>query len=435
MATRSVSFFERHFLFSNQLVLFILGLRSGQSLNQQFFIFSAIIIYLLPGIIHQCYVLLAFSFYQFYQLSTMDITMQSTVRVFQKIIASIGLLSSYSTTYFSFLKVHKFSYPKRIHCFQMKLLFTHFKLYCEQLSDEDEIDIMKKYTNETKSYVYFILVSFKIYIILIISPSILQVFLNLLGLNDNQLILPIPVNNVTNSGLLYYFLLIYQIFGIILVSTIGSVSLSAYLVAVQHACCQLSVIMYVFNHKKNISLLKIWQPFKKNSKYTRKVWSLKTSTMKWEWVVNIIQRYREATEYVNLLNEFSKITYLITIFLAMILIIADFVYMFQIFKVSHNIIEIIECSIYIVVSMLLLYINFYLGQKLLNHSNAIFDELNKIPFYNFSINYQKLLLFLILRSGKPCVLSIGSMFVSSHVTFSGLMRKAFSFATVCYTVQ
>ncbi|XP_047360823.1 uncharacterized protein LOC124953456 [Vespa velutina] len=127
--------------------------------------------------------------------------------------------------------------------------------------------------------------------------------------------------------------------------------------------------------------------------------------------------------------------YLVTISLVMILIVFDYIYIFQLSKVSQNVIETIECSIYSIGSIFILYLNFYLGQKLLNHSSAVFKELNKIPFYTFPINYQKLLLFIIMRSGRPCVLSIGGMFVSSHVTFAAIMRKAFSFATVCYTVQ
>ncbi|XP_015189310.1 PREDICTED: uncharacterized protein LOC107073261 [Polistes dominula] len=83
----------------------------------------------------------------------------------------------------------------------------------------------------------------------------------------------------------------------------------------------------------------------------------------------------------------------------------------------------IECIIYVVGSVFTLYINFYLGQTLLNHSNAVFEELCNVPFHMLSIHSQKLLLFMIARSGKPSFLSIGNMFVSSHEVFAGCSSR------------
>nr|KAF7411042.1 hypothetical protein H0235_013649 [Vespula pensylvanica] len=59
----------------------------------------------------------------------------------------------------------------------------------------------------------------------------------------------------------------------------------------------------------------------------------------------------------------------------------------------------------------------------------------QIPFYLLPTKTQKLLLFMIARSMKPCMLSIGGLFVSSHEVFSQLLQKAFSFAMVYYNVQ
>ncbi|KAF7388655.1 hypothetical protein HZH68_012597 [Vespula germanica] len=69
-----------------------------------------------------------------------------------------------------------------------------------------------------------------------------------------------------------------------------------------------------------------------------------------------------------------------------------------------------DCCIIIIGTVLVLYLNFYVGQKLLDHSNAIFEELRQVPFNNLTIKTQKMLLFMIMRSMKPCVLSIGGMY-------------------------
>lgn len=48
---------------------------------------------------------LAFSFYQFYQLFTSDFKLETTVKLLQKLITSLGLLFIYSSTYIGFVRV------------------------------------------------------------------------------------------------------------------------------------------------------------------------------------------------------------------------------------------------------------------------------------------------------------------------------------------
>ncbi|XP_043678159.1 uncharacterized protein LOC122633826 [Vespula pensylvanica] len=97
--------------------------------------------------------------------------------------------------------------------------------------------------------------------------------------------------------------------------------------------------------------------------------------------------------------------------------------------------EIIECSSYIVSTLFTTYVNFYIGQRLMNHSNAASNELCQVPYYVLSVKTQKLLLFTIMRSMKPCILSIGGIFVSSHEVFAWITQKAFSFSTIYYNLR
>ncbi|XP_047361027.1 uncharacterized protein LOC124953545 [Vespa velutina] len=384
MTTRGVNFFEQHFLLSNRLVQLVLGLRPYQNWNGQLITLCIITIFLFPGI-----------FYQLYQLFISNLTLQ-TIKELQKTIPSIIMFIAYSISCLSFKTI--------------KLIIIHFKLDYEELFDEEELNIMKEYTRETKLYAYSVIVFFNLYGISIIFSSILNVFLYLFDiLEDNQLTLINPVNNVSNASALFFSLLIYQIISSFIFLIVGSVFYSTYLVFIQHACCQFSVI-----------ILKIRQPFKKNQKCMENTWNDKSAREEWDWIIDIIKRYRKVSEYIDLINRVSKINYLIAIFFAMILIAFDFIFLFHLYRESLNVIEIMESSFYITASVFTTYINFYIGQKLLNYNDAAFDELCNIPFYMLSINTQKLLLFMIVRSGKPCVLSIGDMFVSSHEVFIGI---------------
>lgn len=97
-------------------------------------------------------------------------------------------------------------------------------------------------------------VTYNLYAISLISPCILNILLYFCTLDNVDLLLPFSINiNITKAGLLYYILLIYQIIAIYLLMMIAGICLSSYLVVIQHACSQFSVIMYMINHVKYIS--------------------------------------------------------------------------------------------------------------------------------------------------------------------------------------
>ncbi|KAL2714466.1 uncharacterized protein V1478_015651 [Vespula squamosa] len=363
----------------------IFGLHHNQNLKIRFKVFLTIIAFAFLGAVQQLY-----------QLFTTDFVLQATIQIFQKGAASFLILSSYSTIYYRFVTI--------------KLIINRIKLDYENFSDEEELKIIKKYTKETKLYVCVVLGFFNLYIILVTSPSILNVFLyNFNFLDDGQLTLPLPVNDVTHAGLLFYSLFSYQIIMSFVLLSIGCLFYSLYLVIVQHACCQFRII-----------ILKIRRPFNKNPKYMQNVLLFERPCEEFDWIVDIIKSYNNVTEFIDLINYFSKINYLIAVFFSMIFVIFDFIYIFQLLETLQYTRNTIEYGITVVGSILVLYLNFYVGQKLLDQSNAVLEELCKIPYYMLSIKTQKLLLFMITRCGKPSMLSIGGMFVSSHEVFAGV---------------
>ncbi|XP_047361018.1 uncharacterized protein LOC124953537 [Vespa velutina] len=193
---------------------------------------------------------------------------------------------------------------------------------------------------------------------------------------------------------------------------------STYLILVQHACVQFSVL-----------ILNIRQPF---GKYNFADKTLYDEINQEDWIVDIITRYLRITKFVELINNLSRIIYLVGISFSMVLIFFNVLYILQLFTILQSASETFECIIVIIGSLFSIYINFYIGQMLINHNRAAFEELCHVPFYMIPIKIQKMMLFIIARSMRPCELSIGGIFVASHEIFAGLLQKAFSFAIVYY---
>lgn len=112
--------------------------------------------------------------FQFYQLFASDFNLQSAIRVLQTMVPSLFIIC-YFSVYFGLLTVRinffillyllcllkkkkrkLLDYGKEISHFKVKLLYVRFKFDYEVLSDEEELNIMKKYTKRSKLYVYLI---------------------------------------------------------------------------------------------------------------------------------------------------------------------------------------------------------------------------------------------------------------------------------------
>ncbi|XP_047360798.1 uncharacterized protein LOC124953449 isoform X3 [Vespa velutina] len=384
-AASGLTYFEQHFLFSNKFFQCTMGLRPYQSSNDLLVQVCSAGLYGFPIIAHQV---------NFYQLAISVVPLATTIKVLQYMFAAICFFYTYSNYYSNYL--------------QMKSIISHIKFDYEHMSNKYEFDITEKYTKESKLYTFSILVVFNLYFLATITPCFLSIFSYQFGTLANvNLSLPIPINYVLNLGPIYYSLLIYQATGIYMSISIAIICFSTYLVFINHACCQLSVIR-----------LKIGHPFVKPQKF-------KQIMDEFDWIVDVIQCHERILRYITLLNTVSKRVYLFEIFFIMLFIILDFLFIFQVSSVRENIIQIIECSSYIACSIFVTFVNFYVGQTLINHSVEARDELCKIPFYNLSIRVQKLLLFMLMRWSKPCVLSIGDIFVSSHEAFVVVSGKRY----------
>ncbi|XP_015189776.1 PREDICTED: uncharacterized protein LOC107073597, partial [Polistes dominula] len=333
-------------------------------------------------------------FASLYKLFTTKTIGQSTILLIQRVISLIIFNVTYSVGYFRFVTI--------------QLLIVRFKLDHEKISDLDEMDILKKYTNQSKSCVYALMFFFDINCFLNVFPPIVNAFLYSIGILEvNQLTLPLTENNIDHVGMMYFCMLIGQSVTVLMTIVVSSITLSTFLVFIQHACCQCSII-----------ILKIRQPFQSNQTSENKTKFFSTLTEEYNWIVDIVNRHRISIEFIKMLRNISNATYLIVMLLATIVIVVNFLCILKFSIFLKTLKDKIECIIYVTGSIFTVYITFYLGQTLLNHSNAVFEELCNVPFYTLSVNSQKLLLLMIARSGKPSFLSIGNMFVSSHEVFA-----------------
>ncbi|XP_043678383.1 uncharacterized protein LOC122633952 [Vespula pensylvanica] len=179
------------------------------------------------------------------------------------------------------------------------MIFAHLKFDYEQLREDDQFEIMDRYMKESKLYITIIVGICNLYVMSITIPSVFNVILHIFGLLDDiHLTLPLPVNNIVNPGPSYYSLLIYQIIAIFIILILACICYSSYLIFVQHACVQLSLI-----------ILTIRKPFKNNQDYIEMTCCNITPRDEFDWIVEIIKRYSRVTELVR--NNYFFLTFVL----------------------------------------------------------------------------------------------------------------------------
>nr|XP_050861022.1 uncharacterized protein LOC127068650 isoform X2 [Vespula vulgaris] len=130
MSIRGMSYYEKHFFFSNRLVKLLIGLRPSQNVNKQLLLFCIVTVYVFPMFV-----------FQFYQLYTSDVTFHSTVKLMHNTLCNLCSLITYGFICLNFEA--------------RKLFHAHFILDYARLSDENELMVFKQYTKQSKIYTYF----------------------------------------------------------------------------------------------------------------------------------------------------------------------------------------------------------------------------------------------------------------------------------------
>ncbi|XP_043676035.1 uncharacterized protein LOC122632856 [Vespula pensylvanica] len=90
---------------------------------------------------------------------------------------------------------------------------------------------------------------------------------------------------------------------------------------------------------------------------------------------------------------------------------------------------------YIPSNIFVVYVTCNMGQKVLDTSADVLEKARMVPWYLLTPTMQKEGILIMIRSMKPCYLTIGKMFVSSHELFTSIVRTAISYATMVHSLE
>ncbi|XP_047370000.1 uncharacterized protein LOC124957207 [Vespa velutina] len=201
----------------------------------------------------------------------------------------------------------------------------------------------------------------------------------------------------------------------------GIANYSMFVAIIQHTCALFNIIEW-----------RVYDRFKKYSHNFHYVDHYTDLVEETEWLIGIVKYRNSIIEFVNLIRSFYETVYLFEVLLASIVIMIDY---FYILSFNLNGTEGLTNICYVIGSLFVIYIYYYLGQKLIDHSENVFKAFCQIPFYSLSAKTKKILLFLIMSSMRISYLSLAGVKEVSNDLFASLMRSSFSIAMVFYNLQ
>ncbi|RLU21763.1 hypothetical protein DMN91_006139 [Ooceraea biroi] len=305
---------------------------------------------------------------------------------------------------------------------KIKGLLEHLQLICNQLKDENEFAIIKKYGNHAKRYAA-VLTSFSMcsmfgIIVLPFWPRILTI-VSLINESQTYAKVQITTEYFINQEK-YFYLILLHLETVLWIGTSTLMGIGLLLLGYcQHMCGIFSIASYRIEHA--MSMLE-------NS-------SLDTELKMYKEMTYAIDIHCTAIKYSELLTlSFENIC----LPLALLIVISTSMNLFGIFKNMLIEGDIETCMLHVIiigVLFILLYLLNSLGQDITDHSNYVLSTAYNVKWYIAPLRIQKLLLVLLQRGNKTFTLTIAKMLLLSRESFATLTKASISYFTILYSMQ
>ncbi|XP_039311487.1 uncharacterized protein LOC105198336 isoform X2 [Solenopsis invicta] len=300
-----------------------------------------------------------------------------------------------------------FTFMIKYSCFSInteviKYLLEQLQHICNELTDENEINIIKQYASNAKRYTAtFMLLAIVIASLLLLYPIWPCIFDILLPINETR---PRPSPLFATEYFVdqerYFYLIILHANAAFVIGGVAMLATATIIIFyLQHACGMFRIASYRF--KRAITT----ETLQKNS--------LKHKNLIYKELIYAVDMHRKAMKFSDSTISKFKVMFFLLIVAGVICASMNFFRMFHVMYFEYNTSEFFLRLIYIVVHMSYLFAGNYLAQEVIDHNNDIFVTVYNVQWYVAPLQVQKMILFLLQRGTKVFNLNIAGLFVGS----------------------
>ncbi|EZA54420.1 hypothetical protein X777_05650 [Ooceraea biroi] len=348
-----------------------------------------------------------------FQLTSI-ITSECTVDFIVKLLSIVSFSLASTAHYIAFW----------INIYTVKCLMERLQYVCNEVKDENEITIIKKYANSAEHISIFV-TSCTVFCLLTITlmplfPRILSTFLLVnisRPLYTTQFVTEYFVDKEKN----FYLILLHTrtsfYIGMIAIVGGGLVGLAF----LKHICGLFSIASYRIEHSIR-------------SKLHEKT-DLRNEMEIEKKIICAVDIHRTAIELSEFFISSFEGPYVCHMVLVVTSLCLNLYEIFQTALIRDKVEEFLLHSGFAFGLLLYSFLANSCGEEITEHYNDMFSCAYNVRWYTAPIHIQKLILFLLQRRCKPYGLKLGGIFTASLESFASLSTASVSYFTVIYSTQ
>ncbi|XP_019697061.1 uncharacterized protein LOC105183321 [Harpegnathos saltator] len=330
------------------------------------------------------------------------------------------LINVSSTTLFYITFVIKYS-SFRINIETMRHLLELLQRIYNELRDENEINIIKKYGQLSRRYTAALMTIVTFVIISIITYLFCPLILDILRpLNETRPQPSVEFKYFVNQKKYFYLIMLHAITAFI-VGGLAMVSTGAILIAfLKHACGMFRISSYRIEHAMAIGTVQNGKAGNNNMMY--------------KGLIYAVDIHRKAMQFSDMTISKFKVSFFLLIISGMICGSLNLFRIFQAMTVGYsNVGMLLIPLVFIVTHLIYMIVSNSIAQDIMDHNNHVFDTIYDVRWYVAPLNIQKMILFLLQRNTKIFSLNIGGIIVGSLENTVTIFSTSLSYFTFLYS--
>ncbi|XP_070151850.1 odorant receptor 10-like [Polyergus mexicanus] len=295
----------------------------------------------------------------------------------------------------------------------------------DDLTDENEISIMKEYGSYAKRYTVGLMLIVIIFVcILILYPFWPQILDILLSTNESLSRPPLSGMFVTEYFVdqkKYFYLILLHGNAALFIGLVAVLATGTLLIAYQqYACGMFRIASYRLEQALAVDTLRKGNLRNKNLIHKK--------------LIHAVDMHREAMRFSDSSISKFKVMFSFMIIVGVISASLNFFRLFQALTFRYDT-ELLLPLISVTTYISYIFIGDYVAQEVMDHNNDVFATAYDIQWYTASLNVQKMILFLLQRSTKIFSLNIAGLIVGSLEGALTLLSTVLSYFTVLYSMR
>ncbi|KAL0101198.1 hypothetical protein PUN28_018795 [Cardiocondyla obscurior] len=369
---------------------------------------------------YECSKLVRFQTFFCFTILISSVVYQFTVFVFTKCTVDTAIKVLSAALYVAMCTIQYNSFRINIHI--VKQLLDELDHIFKELTDENEITILKEYGKTAERFTIIIMMINCVNLTSLILMPIVAYIPGNIFINEARL------QHVVQNMMPAYFVNEKQYWHIILLHLIlvgiigGSAVVATGMMLVgyfEHACGMFKIASY-----------RIKKALMTNVKSVK----LKDEIIIHKEIILAIDIHRKAIKFSQYMFSNFQGSHFWLLIVGVVCLSLN-LYGISETMLTNDVEQFITHFVFISATFVYFFIANYIGQKVTNHNEHVFFTVYNVRWYVASLHVQKLILFLLQRGTKTVYLYLGGIFMLSFELLATLMKASISYFTVVYSTQ